>query len=210
VNEPVPEVVTGAPRARSPLSGHTTAASHLASSAQVVVEDLCHLAKVLVRCNDERAAQAALGTTFGRARRQDGLVVCGSGVGEWFVLGPQGQGASVVARLREELAAAPALTTVLDLTHGRALVRLRGPGVRTLLPRLTAFDLDDRLTPDGAAWRTWVAAVVTDLVRDDLAGGPSYLLHCERSSGRYLVDTLLAAGADLGAVLIGPDQDDDR
>ena len=70
-----------------------------------------------------------------------------------------------------------------------------------MLRRLTAFDLDDRFVPDGAAWRTSVAGVVTDLVRDDDGGPPSYLLHCERSSGRYLVDTVLAAGADLGAVL---------
>jgi glycine cleavage system aminomethyltransferase T len=39
------------------------------------------------------------------------------------------------------------------------------------------------------------------VVRDDVAGSPSYLLHCERSSGRYLLDTLLAAGEDLGAQL---------
>ena len=43
-----------------------------------------------------------------------------------------------------------------------------------------------------------VAALVTDLVRDDVGGVPSYLLHCERSSGQYLVDALLDAGAEFG------------
>jgi hypothetical protein len=43
-----------------------------------------------------------------------------------------------------------------------------------------------------------VAALVTDVVRDDVAGVRSYLLHCERSSGQYLADTLLAAGAHPG------------
>jgi hypothetical protein len=42
--------------------------------------------------------------------------------------------------------------------------------------------------------------VVTDLVRDDDEGKPSFLMHCERSSGRYLQQSLLAAGAELGAV----------
>ena len=37
--------------------------------------------------------------------------------------------------------------------------------------------------------------MVTDVVRDDVAGARSYLLHCERSSGQYLWDALLDAGA---------------
>jgi sarcosine oxidase gamma subunit len=68
-----------------------------------------------------------------------------------------------------------------------------------LLRRVTAVDLDDRLVPNGSALRTSLARVVTDLVRDDDGGSPSYLLHCERSSGRYLQQSLLAAGSDLGA-----------
>jgi hypothetical protein len=67
------------------------------------------------------------------------------------------------------------------------------------------MDLDDRFVPQGAALRTSLARVVTDLVRDDVDGRPSYLLHCERSSGRYLLDSLLAAGADFGAQLDGSD-----
>lgn len=70
-----------------------------------------------------------------------------------------------------------------------------------LLSRVTAVDLDDRLVPNGSALRTSLARVVTDLVRDDVEGSPSFLMHCERSSGRYLQTSLLAAGSDLGAVL---------
>ncbi|HEV8055918.1 MAG TPA: hypothetical protein VGP51_05480, partial [Nocardioidaceae bacterium] len=61
-----------------------------------------------------------------------------------------------------------------------------------------AVDLDDKVCPDGAALRTAVARVATDLVRDDLAGTRSYLLHCERSSGQYLFDSLLDAGDEFG------------
>jgi hypothetical protein len=54
------------------------------------------------------------------------------------------------------------------------------------------------MTPDGSALRSSVAGVATDLIRDDQPAGPSYLLHCERSSGQYLHDSLLAAGESLG------------
>ena len=41
-----------------------------------------------------------------------------------------------------------------------------------------------------------MAGVATDVVRDDVAGTRSYLLHCERSSGQYLFDSLLDSGAE--------------
>ena len=39
---------------------------------------------------------------------------------------------------------------------------------------------------------------VTGLVEQPVNLPPSYLMHCERSSGQYLFDALLDAGADLG------------
>jgi hypothetical protein len=51
--------------------------------------------------------------------------------------------------------------------------------------------------PD-AALRSAVAGEATDLARDDLERVPSYLLHCERSSGQYLFDSLLDAAAEFG------------
>ena len=57
--------------------------------------------------------------------------------------------------------------------------------------------------PDGAALRTAVAAVATDVIRDDLDGTRSYLLHCERSVGQYLFDAVLRAGAEFGIEVDG-------
>ncbi len=48
-----------------------------------------------------------------------------------------------------------------------------------------------------------MAALATDVIRDDLAGVRSYLLHCERSSGLYLFDSVLSAGRDLGLQIGG-------
>ena len=90
--------------------------------------------------------------------------------------------------------------SVVDLTHGRALVRLRGARSADLLATVCGIDLADDIIPDGAAFRTSVAKLVTDVLRDDVGDDAgrvrSYLLHCERSSGQYLADALLDAGAE--------------
>jgi sarcosine oxidase gamma subunit len=72
-----------------------------------------------------------------------------------------------------------------------------------LLARLCPADLHDDMAPDGTAFRTAVAGLATDLIRDDQAGSMSYLLHCERSSGQYLFDALVAAGESFGIEVSG-------
>jgi heterotetrameric sarcosine oxidase gamma subunit len=169
-----------------------------ASPQRVALTDLCALSKVLVKAPLRPEVDAAVGTRFGRAVWDGDRLVTGAAPGEWLVLGPAGTAAEIVDHYTSVLAGATTgLTTVMDLTHGRALLRVSGEATLLLLRRLTALDLDDRFVPHGAALRTSLARVVTDVVRDDIDGRPSYLLHCERSSGRYLLDSLLAAGADL-------------
>lgn len=179
------------------------------------IADAGALAKVLIRAPHDGAVAAALGTRFGRAVRDSrGALVVGSGPGEWLVLGSADARDDLMARL-ERLAEQPGeFASVVDLTHGRALLRLHGARAAAVLAKVCAIDLSDDVTPHGAALRTSVAKVVTDLVRDDRidarsAGAthgdsvPGYLLHCERSSGRYLLDALLDAGAEFGVELDG-------
>jgi len=175
------------------------------SDASLTLTDCTPLAKVHVRAPWNGAMAKALGVPFGRAARDGASLVAGSGPGEWLVLAPVGSAAAVVSRLERTAAesAPQEFVSVVDLTHGRALVRVTGPQAADLLARLCAIDLADDMTPDGAALRSSVAAVATDLIRHDLAAGPSYLLHCERSSGRYLHDALLAAGESLGIEVDG-------
>jgi len=175
------------------------------SRAGLVLTDLTPLAKAGVRACFDGALARALGIPFGRAARDgDGALVVGSGPGDWLVLGPVGEGRALRHRL-EEVAAAHAgteLVTVLDLTHGRALMRLTGTRAAVTLAKMCGIDLADASTPDGTAFRSSVAGLVTDVIRDDQEGpsGPtaSYLLHCERSYGQYLFDALLDAGAEFG------------
>jgi heterotetrameric sarcosine oxidase gamma subunit len=185
------------------------------SEAALTITDCTPLAKVQLRAPWNGAMAKALGVPFGRADRdgasqdgasQDGAspeggwLVVGSGPGEWHVLAPPGAAAAVADWLATVAAdaAGDEFVSMTDLTHGRALVRITGPDAAGLLARLCGTDLEDDMAPDGAALRSGVAGVATDIIRDDRAAVPSYLLHCERSSGQYLFGALVSAGESLG------------
>ncbi|GAA4889547.1 sarcosine oxidase subunit gamma [Actinomycetospora straminea] len=199
--------------ARSPIAPAAPTVRHgwevdaTVTVGPLTLSDETPLAKVSVRAPFDGAARRALGVRYGRTGRVDlggeGVLIAGAGPGEWLVLGAPGTGAALVASLEELLAGTGEFTSVLDLTHGRALVRLEGAAAPRVLAGVCAIDLADAVTPDGTALRTSVAAVVTDVVRDDRAGVRSYLLHGERSSGQYLADSLLEAGAGAGLEVTG-------
>ncbi|MGI8948028.1 MAG: sarcosine oxidase subunit gamma [Ornithinimicrobium sp.] len=179
----------------APVIAHGWEVSGRRSSASLRLADHTPLAKVAVRAAPDGALAARLGVPFGcAARNGDGVLVVGSGPGEWLLLGAPGTARHTAERIcpGEEFA------TVLDLTHGRALLRLTGHAGDRLLAKVCAINFSDRATPDGTAFRSAVARLVTDVVRDDYEGTRSYLLHCERSSGQYLFDALLDAGRELG------------
>lgn len=168
------------------------------SPADLRISDWSPLAKVLVRVRLEEGGDPPLGTPLGRVERgPDDTLVVGSGPGEWTLLGPPGSGFAIARQMRQTVGGLR-LSAVVDLTHGRTLLRVTGAHSRGLLTKVCAFDLDDRITPDGSALRTSVAGVVTDLIRDDAAEDLSYLLHCDRSFGRYLFEELIEAGVEFG------------
>lgn len=92
--------------------------------------------------------------------------------GEWTTLGARPDG------------------DALDLTHVRSMFRLTGGQAADLLNRICALDLSDGMFPSGAAGRTLVAGVVSELIRDDVDGAPSYLILPSRSFGRYLWEVI--------------------
>jgi heterotetrameric sarcosine oxidase gamma subunit len=171
---------------------------HRATGA-LTLTDCTPLTKIQLKAPVTGHVAREIGVPFGRARRNAaGVLVVGSGPGEWLLIGPPGQAAEVAAALAElTQRASDEYVSSTDLTHGRALVRLTGANAPDLLSAMCGIDLSDLATPDGAAFRSSVAALATDVIRDDVGGVRSYLLHCERSSGQYLFDTLLSAGRDL-------------
>lgn len=183
------------------------------STADLTVADESPLAKVLVRGPFGGALRDIVGARFGRAARTEyaatAVLAVGSGPGEWLVIGPPGTAGTLREHLESATQDTGEFVSVLDQTHGRALIRMRGRRCADVLSKICGIDLHDGSTPDGAALRTSVAGLATDLVRDDGPGGtgPSYLLHCERSSGQYLFDVLLDAGAEFGIDVTGPESD---
>lgn len=171
------------------------------STAGLTLCDKTPMAKILVRAPFDGATRHALGVSFGRAARTDtaaigDVLIVGSAPGEWLALGAPGTGPALREHLETTAATSDEFTSVVDLTHGRALMRIRGRAAPEMLSKICSIDLHESVTPNGAAFRTSVATLVTDVVRDDDGGEPSFLLHCERSSGQYLFDALLDAGAE--------------
>ncbi|MGE3289298.1 MAG: sarcosine oxidase subunit gamma [Pseudonocardia sp.] len=199
------------PELRSPL---TLAPTGVRSPLSLT--DLSLWVKFQVRATPDGAVRAALGVPFGRTTRPQaadlsGTLVVGSGPGEWLVLGRPDAAALLRDALTGLTDAADEFASVVDVTHGRAMVRLSGGDAAAVLAKLCAVDLADAVTPDGSALRSSVAGVVTDVVRDDLPDGtPRYLLHCERSSGQYLADCLLDAGGEFDITVAAFDPTEDR
>ena len=109
-----------------------------------------------------------------------GSLVWAVGPGEWTVLGDRPAGETV------------------DLTHVRAMFRLTGERAADLINRLCGLDLTEGMFPDGAAARTLLAGVATEIVRDDQEGVPSYLLLPSRSFGVYVREVIEDAGSEFG------------
>lgn len=199
----MPDTRPTAPIARSPIRPFPPVGVHsgwevstLRSCAPLRLADRSPLAKVLVRAAVDGAVAGQLGVPFGSSRRDEyGTLVIGSGPGEWLLVAVPGSAAQVAGHVETD---ADGLVSVLDLTHGRALMRLTGVAAANTLAKVCAIDLSDRVTPDGNAFRSSVAKLAADVVRDDLDGVRSYLVHCERSSGQYLFDVLLDAGREFG------------
>src|SRR5215211_4317361 len=198
-----------APVARSPIAPvppttveHGWEVSARRSTAELKITDCTPLVKILVMASTDGELAHALGVPFGRAARDaHGTLVVGSAPGEWLLLSTPGTSAEVKGRV--EQIQGEGLVSVFDATHGRALMRITGAMARDLLAKVCAINFADEVTPNGAAFRSSVAKLVTDVVRDDRGGSRSYLLHCERSSGQYLFDALIDAGDEFGLEVDG-------
>lgn len=188
------------------------------ATGELTLTDCSPLTKIQVRAPIGGQAAAALGVRFGRAARDPaGRLVVGSGPGEWLLLAAPSLPGRAADFDLDALAASGESVSWVDQTHGRALMRLSGAAGPRVLAKLCGIDLADDITPDGAAFRTSLAALATDVIRDDRPGVPdatrSYLLHCERSSGQYFFDAVLRAGAEFGLEIDGfrmPDALPDR
>lgn len=193
--------------ARSPISQVAPVAivggwevSQRRSDAALRLCDLSAMAKVLVKSDAHSTFATSHSTAFGSARTIDnGVLEVGCDPGAWLLIGAAGSTAELLAMGNASASASSDYVTVIDVSHGRAMMRLTGADSFGLLSKLCAIDLRDAITPNRSAFRSSVAKLVTDVIREDLADGTlSYLLHCERSSGQHLFNCVLDAGAEFG------------
>lgn len=191
---------------RSPVRAHAGwEVSGATSNGALRLADLTPLSKVLVRAATGSAAARKLGCDFGSSRRADGSLVIGAGPGEWLLLGPAGSPPKVAAELESSGAAAKEdeLLTVIDMTHGSVVLRLSGESSHRVLEKLCAIDLSDGAVPSASCFRSSVARLRCTVVRDDLGPERSYLIESDRSSGQYLFDAILDAGAEFAIEVDG-------
>lgn len=165
------------------------------STADLRITDCSPLNKCRVRAATDGRVARALGVGFGRARRDDGVLVAGVAPEQWLLLAPPGRDPAAVL---DDVDRDGPLVTVLDVTHARTLLRLTGATAAAVLSTLCAIDLSDDVTPDGTVLATRLADIGAELIRDDAAGERSYLIGCDRSYGQYLLDALCGAGAEHG------------
>ncbi|MBA2417052.1 MAG: hypothetical protein H0V64_14435 [Geodermatophilaceae bacterium] len=162
--------------------------------------DCTSMPKVLVRASPDLGD--SLGVHFGLSTRDSsGALVVGYGYGEWLVLDAPDPVPDVIQRL--EATPYDGLRSVIDVTHGHALLRLTGADTADLLSRLCPIDLSDDVTPNGAALRAPVGGLGVALVRDDVDGERSYLLVVDRSYAESLRDMLVDAGHEFGLAVAG-------
>lgn len=194
------------PLARSPVPpaeplgmvhGWQISARH--SRADLRLADRTASVKVAVRADAHGAMAEGIGVGVGRAvRTSERDLICSFGPGEWFAMATLDHRVPLWASLRAVAGGDDDLVTLIDVTHGRVVLRLTGAQAAAALSKICGVDLHGDVTPDGAALRTSVAALVTDIVRDDVRDQRSYLLGCEWSSGQYLWDAVMQAGAEFG------------
>lgn len=167
--------------------------------AELTVTDCSAMAKVLIHADPSGALAERLAVPFGRARRDDdGTLVLRVRPAQWLLFGEPGRAADLVARWEAAAAESGEFVSVIDVTSGRALLRLTGESSPALLAKICALDL--ARAPDGSAQRSSVARISAEIVRDDAGGQPSYLLACERSYGRYFTEVINDAGREFAAV----------
>lgn len=195
--------------ARSPIEpappvkvAHGWEVSARRSSSALRITDATPLTKTLVRASPDGRVAELFGVPLGHAARNEtGVLVSTAAPGEWWLIGPPQADSSRAIEI--ESVERQELVSLLDLTHERAAVRVTGGTAPKLLEKVCAINLSERITPNGAAFRSSVARVVTDIVRDDSNGERSYLLHFERSYGQYLFDALLDAGREFSVDVDG-------
>ena len=158
------------------------------------MRDSTSTTKIQIRAASNTAAASMLDTAYGSSRRfSDRVLVCGTRPEEWTVYGSSEEVLAFVANIPRD-----GFVTVIDITHGRALLRITGSKATSVLNKICNMDLSEELTPDGAVFSASVGNVSCDLTRNDQTAETSFLISCERSFGKFLFIAVADASTEFG------------
>jgi sarcosine oxidase subunit gamma len=161
---------------------------------------LC-LTQVIARSGQERTLAGLLGQKL--PERPGTAIPIGDGTimalrpRDWLLVrhDPVGRRGSFAVDLRRRL---DGIALVIDQSHGRVVLRLRGPASRSVLQKGIDIDLHQGVFGPGAAVQTGIAgmAVLIHAVADE-----TFDLYGNRSFADSLLDWLLEAGREGDIVL---------
>ena len=185
---------------RSPLGAIQFIDSPRPSGQLVERPFLTHVNLRLDPCDTEAlaAAQRAIGAelplTPNTTAAADGLLAIWLGPDEWLLLAERGDAGQLVQDLRASLTGR--FASVVDISAGQTVIRLRGPSVLDVLARGCALDLDPAAFPPGACAQTLLARAQALLVAVDSA--PTIDVIVRRSFTPYVAAWLEDSGRQFG------------
>ncbi|HKJ12572.1 MAG TPA: hypothetical protein VJ976_09345 [Ornithinimicrobium sp.] len=179
--------------AESPTFASPVSPTPSARESEVSLSDCSGTAMVLLRADPDGDLAASIGVRYGASRVAEGVTISGQRPGAWALTGDSVAVHALVASLEVTEDAHS-----VDVTHGVALLRLRGALAAATLEKICGLDWSESMMPDGAVVSGSVALVLCHILRQDDHGAPSYHISCERSYGSYLFEAILDAGAEFG------------
>lgn len=168
-----------------------TASYEPTPGTSLTLTDESALSKMIVRAAAGTAARGVLAQSFAGSRVAGDVLIAGTRPDEWMLIGPAEAVAARVAELPTD-----GHVSMVDWTHGRAMFRLTGDVASAAMEKVCGLDWSDAMMPNGAVTSASVAKVTCDIIRNDQADVPSYVVLCDRSFGQYLFDALLDAGEE--------------
>ena len=179
------------------------------AASGVVVADESANGKLLLQC---QSAEAIIHLVFaieppevGKSVAAEGSAICRLRRDLFFISTGPADARGIQARLQTATPPdSPSFHfTVTDVTHGRCELRLVGPRSRELLSKVCALDFHSGRFADGDVRETSVAKTKQLVIRRDIGEETSFSIIGGRSTGAYLWDILLQAGAEFALVPIG-------
>ena len=192
--------MSSSPSRRSPL-GAVEFAEPPCQEAQLFERPFLTYVNLRLDPNDPDAVAAVhrllgvhLPSTPNTTAAADSLLAIWLGPDEWLLLSEHHESRLLVQDLKEALTGHVA--SVVDLSAGQTVIRLRGPSTCAVLARGCALDLDPAAFPPGACAQTLLARAQVVLIAIDAA--PTVDIIVRRSFAPYVAAWLDDAGRDHG------------